>query len=107
MKPASHIGYLLLAVSLASATSCNLDIAQPVSTNGGGSSAIDAIIESGANCAAVAAVGESSCPRKRASSGLECAWGETCILYGESVLLCLEAGTGMLLRNLSYEVADS
>lgn len=77
--------------------SCTSDVATRVSadtSSGGGGSGIDAIIQAGANCAAVDAIGTSSCSRKRALSELECTSSEMCILYGASVLLCLEAESG-------------
>lgn len=91
----SHLAIAAALVShLASATICTSSIAVAVSPKGG-SSGIDAIIQSDSNCAAVAAVGTSSCSRKRDSTELECNPGEMCILYGTTVLLCLEAVSGM------------
>lgn len=77
------------------AISCTSDVAESVeAADASGGTGMDAAIQAGANCAAVAAVGTSSCSRKRASSSLECSSGEMCILYGASVLLCLEPVSG-------------
>lgn len=78
-------------------TSCTTDVALPGTwDDGSNNSGLDAIIQAGADCAGVDAVGESSCSKKRALTGLECTASETCVLYGSTVLLCLDQGTGEL-----------
>ncbi|CZT15250.1 uncharacterized protein RCC_01116 [Ramularia collo-cygni] len=69
------------------AGACTSDVAIPVPLGMGASG-------SQANCAAVEAVGTSSCDSKRASSELECTSGEMCILYGATLLMCYKSATG-------------
>lgn len=87
-------------IPIASATSCTSDVALPLTSDGGtddysadtgsNDSSTDAMLQAEGEINSLGLIG------KRGTTELDCASGQTCFSYTDSLLLCLDATTGEL-----------